>query len=256
MNMQRYYWSLRRELWEFPSLYIVPLIAGGFAVVTFIVNAVRGVTMPFPPYAFAAGLVMGGAYIVTIFYALDTLYSERRDRSILFWKSLPVSDPTTVIAKLTVPLVISPLITFGVTVVTFLASLPFVHLGVPLVRTSWLVFYHMFTVHALWYAPFFGWLFLISAWSRRTPFVWAVLPPFLMIFVERMTLGTSKIGNFLQRHFMVSPDAVVARGSMPIDPHTQITPLAFFSDSGLWLGLLLTALLMVMAIRLRRNAMA
>lgn len=254
MNLQRYLWSLRREIWEFPSLYIVPLIAGGIAVLTFIVNAVRGVNMPFPAYAFAAGLVMGGTYIVAIFYALDTLYGERRDRSILFWKSLPVSDTTTVLAKLTVPLVIVPLISFVVTVITFVASMPFVHLGVPLLRTSWLVFYHMFTVHALWYAPLFGWLFLISAWSKRTPFVWAVMPAFIIIFVERMTLGTSRVGTFLQRHLTISPDAIVTRGTMPINPHTKLTPLAFFSDPGLWMGLLLTALLVALAVQLRRKA--
>jgi ABC-2 type transport system permease protein len=254
MKISRYYWLLRRELWEFPSLYIVPLMAGGVAVVTFAVNAVRGVSMPFPPHAFAAGLVMGSAYIVAIFYALDTLYAERRDRSILFWKSLPVSDTATVLAKLTVPLVISPLITFGVTVVTFAASTPFVHLGVPLLRTSWLVFYHMFTVHALWYAPLFGWLFLISAASKRMPFVWAVLPAFVLIFVERMTLGTSQLGDFLQRHLTISPDAIVVQGTMPIDPHTELTPLTFFSDAGLWLGLLLTTLLVALAVQLRRKA--
>ena len=254
MNMKRYFWSVRRELWEFPSLYIAPLVAGGIALVTFIVNSVRGVSMPFQPYAFAAGLIMGAAYIAVIFYALDTLYGERRDRSILFWKSLPVSDTTTVLAKLTVPLVISPLITFAVTAITFAATMPFAPLGAPLLRTSWLVLYHMFTVHALWYAPLFGWMFIVSAWAKRAPFVWALVPAFLLVFVERMILGTSKLGAFLTRHMTISPDAIVRQGTMPIDPHTHLTPLAFVSDPGLWVGLSLTALLVGLAIQLRRKA--
>src|SRR5436853_2559908 len=70
------------------------------------------------PYEFAAGLIMGTAFIIGIFYSLDALYGERRDRSILFWKSLPVSDLTAVLSKLVIPIVILPLLSFAVTVVT------------------------------------------------------------------------------------------------------------------------------------------
>src|SRR6266704_6630884 len=75
------------------------------------------------PYELAAALIMGTAFIVGIFYSLDALYGERRDRSILFWKSLPVSDLTTVLAKLTVPLFVLPLLSFAITVVTQLIML-------------------------------------------------------------------------------------------------------------------------------------
>src|SRR5260370_36252556 len=69
-------------------------------------------------YEIAATLMMATGFIVGVFYALDALYGERRDRSILFWKSLPVSDRTTVLAKITIPLVIVPLVSFAIAVVT------------------------------------------------------------------------------------------------------------------------------------------
>src|SRR5262249_9324111 len=70
------------------------------------------------PYTFGALLIMGTTFVVAFFYCLDALHGERRDRSILFWKSLPVSDLTTVLAKATIPLVILPLVTVAITVVT------------------------------------------------------------------------------------------------------------------------------------------
>src|SRR5204863_3587294 len=68
------------------------------------------------PFEFAAALIMATAVIVSVFYSLDALYGERRDRSILFWKSLPVSDLTAVLAKVTIPLVVLPLIAFAIVV--------------------------------------------------------------------------------------------------------------------------------------------
>src|SRR5262249_51453335 len=117
------YWSIRRELWENRSICIAPLIVAGVFVFGFLlsgftasqrVRALIGqpamkqrvaVTMP---YNFIAGLIVLTAFLVGVFYCLDALYGERRDRSILFWKSLPVSDLTTVLSKASIPLVILP----------------------------------------------------------------------------------------------------------------------------------------------------
>jgi ABC-2 type transport system permease protein len=70
------------------------------------------------PYDVAAMVLIITAFIVGLFYCLDALYGERRDRSILFWKSLPVSDLTTVLSKATIALVVLPLVTFAVIVAT------------------------------------------------------------------------------------------------------------------------------------------
>src|SRR5204862_386021 len=127
------YWSVQRELWENRSIYIAPLAAAAVFLLGFLISMVklrRGMHGVWPldqmqkhhllatPYEFAAGLIMGTAFIIGIFYSLDALYGERRDRSILFWKSLPVSDLTAVLSKLAIPLIILPLLSFAIAVVT------------------------------------------------------------------------------------------------------------------------------------------
>src|SRR4029077_929947 len=107
-----FYWSVWREVWENRSLYVAPLIVAVVVVLGFLVSTVglaerrqavlllgpekarAGIEMP---YDVAAMVLIFTAFIVGVFYCLDALYGERRDRSILFWKSLPVSDLTTVL---------------------------------------------------------------------------------------------------------------------------------------------------------------
>ena len=70
------------------------------------------------PYEFAEDLIMGTSLLIALFYSVDALYGERRDRSILFWKSAPVSDLITVLSKAAIPIVILPLLAFAITVLT------------------------------------------------------------------------------------------------------------------------------------------
>jgi ABC-2 type transport system permease protein len=274
---RRFYWSVRRELWEISAIYIAPLGAAALVLVGFLIFAIHSPgKMLAPeqlslllkqPYTFAIGLIMVVSYIVAIFYSLDTLYGERRDRSILLWKSLPVSDRTTVLAKVTIPLVIVPLVGFAITVATLLlmmllGSAVFAIGGLntatlsthpPFFRTSVLLLYHLFAVHALWWAPFFGWLFLVSAWARRTPFIWAAVPVIAISIGERIAFNTSYFADVLESRFNLSPDAIVVRGTMPIDPMTQMTPGIFVSDPGLWIGLTIAVMCLAIAVRLRRH---
>ena len=139
------------------------------------------------------------------FYCLDALHGERRDRSILFWKSLPVSDLITVLSKASIPLVVLPLLTFAITVVTqwimlLMSSAALLGNGLS-VTTLWsqlslsqmwmMLLYHLVTVHALWYAPIFCWLLLVSAWARRAPILWAALPVIAIALVEKIAFNTS-----------------------------------------------------------------
>jgi hypothetical protein len=116
------YWSVRRELWEHRSIYIAPLAAAAVFLLAFLTGlTISPVHRHEPldmPYEFAAAVIMGTGFIVGIFYSLEALYGERRDRSILFWKSLPVSDLNSVLAKFAIPLVILPLLSFTIAVVT------------------------------------------------------------------------------------------------------------------------------------------
>ena len=131
------YWSIRREIWENRSIYAAPVVTAcimlfGFFISLYYVAAsdqrrdgatgkLHGVMEM--PYDMTAGLILVTAFLVGVFYCLDALYGERRDRSILFWKSLPVSDRTTVLAKAAIPLVVLPLFSYALIIVTQLIIL-------------------------------------------------------------------------------------------------------------------------------------
>jgi ABC-2 type transport system permease protein len=267
---RRMYWSVRRELWEHRSIYVAPLAAAAAFLLAFL----TGLTLsrahrhePLEgPYEFAAVLIMGTAFIVGVFYSLDALYGERRDRSILFWKSLPVSDLTSVLSKFTIPLVILPLLSFAITVVTQFVMLlvkSAVLLGsglsvgtlwarMPFFHMSLMLLYHILTVHGLWYAPLYGWLLLISAWAPRAPFIWAFLPPFVIWGVEKMAFKTSHfLGMLLYRLTGPEAPATTAPGTL-MDLLSALTPAQFFSTPGLWIGLAIAAIFLAAAARLRR----
>jgi ABC-2 type transport system permease protein len=262
---RRMYWSVRRELWEHRSIYIAPLAAAGLFLLAFL----TGLTLSpahrheglDTPYVLAAALIMGTGFIVGIFYTLDALYGERHDRSILFWKSLPVSDLTTVLAKFCIPLAILPLLTFAIAVVTqFVMMLLSSGLSVGTVgarmsffHMSLMLLYHILTVHGLWYAPIYGWLLLISAWAPRAPFLWAFLPPFLIWGVERIAFRTSHFLGMLQYRLSGPEPATTVRSGNLMEMISALTPAQFFSTPGLWGGLALAAIFLAAAVRLRRS---
>jgi ABC-2 type transport system permease protein len=285
---QTLYWSVRRELWENRSIYIAPLAVAALALSGFVFTLIHppkskdmglaainpsfdptGLAMP---YSHAAMLLLLTAFIVVFFYCLDALYGERRDRSILFWKSLPVSDLTSVLAKASIPLAVLPVVVFAITVVLQLTMLLLSAAALLMsggsVATWWrqlplfqlqAVLLYTLAVIALWYAPIYAWLLLISAWARRTTFLWAVLPPMAIALVELIAFHTAHFGLLLrERFFGFAPKAFAFRkpdGSL-IDPHfipiTQITPGRFLGSPGLWVGLLFAAVFLAAAVRLRR----
>jgi ABC-2 type transport system permease protein len=273
------YWSIRRELWENRSTYIAPLIAAVVFLFGFMINmvAVRrsiGASLLDPAqqhdllttrYELSASLIMGTALIVGIFYSLEALYGERRDRSILFWKSLPVSDLTTVLSKLTIPLVILPLLSFAITLATqfimlLLTSVILLGSGVNIAalwtevsffHVSFVLLYHLVTVHGLWYAPLYGWLLMVSAWAPRAPFLWAFLPPFVICGVEKIAFNTSHFLALLQER-LLGPGDAMAPHNTPNDFMATLIPDHFFSTPGLWIGLAIAAAFLVAAVRLRR----
>lgn len=278
------HWSIRRELWENRSITMGPLIAAGIVLFGY---SIRLLTLPrrmpallalepeaqrnafIVPYSMAAAVVMFSAVVVGVFYCLDALHGERRDRSILFWKSLPVSDLTTVVSKASIPLVVLPLFALAVSAVTQLVMLlmnTFVLAGsgwgagilwrhLPVFQMPLIQVYGL-AVHALWHAPMYAWLLLVSAWARRTPFLWAFLPLAAIGAVERIAFGTSYFGKFLGYRLMGAiPKAFVVPGSNHglITRLSQLDPLGFLGSAGLWSGLAVAALFLAAAIRLRRR---
>jgi len=274
------YWSVRRELWENRSIYLAPLAVAAFVQFGFMISTIgmparrRAVLMLDSaqqratigmPYDVAATMLIVTAMIVGAFYCLDALHGERRDRSILFWKSLPVSDLTTVLSKASIPLVVLPVLIFAVVVVTqFLmllwSSVVLLPSGLAattwsrfnLFKESWILLYGLIAV-TLWHAPIYGCLLLVSAWARRATFLWAVLPFVAISVVEKIAFNTLHFFSLLKYRFMgYLPFAFAVKPDGKFD-FTQLTPGRFLSMPGLWMGLVVTAAFIGAAVRLRRN---
>jgi ABC-2 type transport system permease protein len=277
------YWSIRRELWENRSIYIAPLVAAAVGMLAFLISMIglRHSKHALPadprielvmPYSHSVWFLILTALIVGVFYSLDALHGERRDRSILFWKSLPVSDLTTVLSKASIPLVILPLLVFAITVILQPAML-LLNTAVLLASSSsaatlWselpliqldLVLLYGLTVLTLWHAPLYGWLLLVSGWARRATFLWAVLPLLAIGVFERIAFRTSYFGSLLKYRligFAAHAFDLQGRDGVPVDPHfiplTLLTPGKFLSTPGLWIGLVVAAVFLAAAVRLRR----
>ena len=261
------YWSVRREVWENRSIYIAPLIV--MAIVLF-GSAITLLAKPgsVTPFRMAPAPIMLTTFIVGFFYCIDALYGERRDRSILFWKSLPVSDRTTVLSKAAVPLVVLPLLAFVLSLVTVIvlllvATVSWVARGLnpgpvwaDVLFIQPMIMFYGLAAHALWFSPVHGWLLLISAWARRAPVLWAILPPIALSVLERVLFGTTHFASFAGYRFL----GVMREGFTntkqtggSIDALSQLTPGRLLTTSGLWLGLIFAAACLAAAIRLRRN---
>jgi ABC-2 type transport system permease protein len=278
-----FYWSVRRELWENRSIYIAPLIVAAVQVFGFAISTIgladrrRAVLLFDPahqraaieqPYDLAAMMMIFIVFIVGVFYCLDALHGERRDRSILFWKSLPVSDLTTLLSKATIPLVVLPLISFAITVCVQLimlleTSVVLIFHGMSPATTwanvpvfqNWLVLLYGLIALTLWHAPIYGWLLLVSGWARRATFLWAVLPVLAIGIFERVTVGTSHFASLVVKRLMgFAPGAFDSNPhhSIAIDSLTQLTPGRYLSTPGLWIGLAVAAAFLAAAVRLRR----
>ena len=279
-----FFWSVRRELWENRSIYIAPLAAGCLAFIGFIISAIglperrRAVLLLDDiaqqrarieaPYDMIALMLMFTSFIVGVFYCLDALHGERRDRSILFWKSLPVSDLTTVLSKLSIPLVVLPLITFAVIVVTQIlmwlwTAMLLLANGLPLPTSeqlplfrSWLVLLYGIVAIKLWHAPIYASLLVVSASARRATFLWAVLPPLAIAALERIAFGTTHWLAFVKHRVLGGMSEAFAFNKLAKHPTVdllQLTPGNYLTTPGLWLGLLFAAGMIFAAIQLRRS---
>ena len=270
-------WSVRRELWENRSIYLAPLTVAAVALFGFSLSSIVGIwekplrlnpAQPQAPYEMAAGLMMITGIVVSVFYCLDALHGERRDRGILFWKSLPVSDVTTVLAKASIPLLILPLLIFAITVamqwLMLLVSSAVLLVSGQSVATLWtnlsflrmssLLLYHILTAHALWPAPIYCWLLLVSGWPRRATFLWAALPLVAIGGVEQLAFHTWHFAALVGSRLIGDAPtvAVTSPDIFPTDPMTHLMPGHFLSSPGLWIGLAVAAVFLAAAVQLRR----
>src|SRR5258706_1674247 len=271
------YWSIRRELWENRFIYIAPLAVAAVALFAFSISAILGIWESalrldstqgsesiVMPYDLAAGLMMLTSILVSVFYCLDALHGERRDRSILFWKSLPVSDVTTVLAKASIPLVVLPLLVCviivavqwimllvssavllvrGQSVTAFWTQLSFF-------RMAMVTLYHLVTAHALWPFPVYCWLLLVSGWARRATLLRAALPLIPIAGVEQIVFHTWHFAQLVASRLI--GDTQTAGDMFPTGPMTHITPGICLTSAGLWIGFAIAAAFLAAAVRLRR----
>ncbi|HZW59287.1 MAG TPA: ABC-2 transporter permease [Woeseiaceae bacterium] len=294
---------LRREIWEHRSIYVVPAVIGlvvtlmsltGQVVVSAFDQAVdlavfgasnlgareRSAAITVLMTAISTPFILAMS-VLSVFYLLDCLYAERKDRSILFWRSLPVTDAETVLSKLATALIVIPLVTFLLIVATTLLVLTISGIWLSLrggsaaqliwsaapLAENWLAALVFLLALPLWLSPFAGWFLLVSSWTRRSPLLVAFLPLVVAPMLERILLGTSWLR-----------DAIFVRsGSMPLfrgvdaaeylfhdgdqlklgeSSATTLLPLVdlgkFFSSPALWAGFAICALLTAGAIYMRR----
>jgi ABC-2 type transport system permease protein len=291
-----FFWSVRRELWENRSLLIAPLVPGGIALLGLIWIAIfsshdvqglaevppelqgRAATAAYGVIAWATTVVMN---IAVFFYLLDALQGERKDRSVLFWKSMPVSDTTTVLSKLFTALVVSGAIVVAVAIaaqilILLLASVILMIGGAnpapmwgssQLLQMTVAIIYWQIAV-SLWYAPVAAWLLLVSAWAKRATILWAALTPLAVVVFERVAIRThyvqdmiaSRLGDpVLQRFQTYARGAELTIRSEGVNAHgfpdrvfDGLDPVGFFSNPWLWVGLVVAAGLVAAAIWMRR----
>ena len=293
-----FYWSVRRELWENRSLIIAPLVAAGIMLFALITRSMHlsgdiefFMTLPEdrqgPIVAFALlGIAVALTFVMNItvfFYALDALQGERKDKSVLFWKSMPVSDTTTVLSKVFTALVISSAIVVVVTLITQIAVLLLATVILMISGTSpgalWgnlhLVDLTISNIYgqiavSLWYAPVVAWLLLVSAWAKRATFLWAVFIPVGAAVFERVAIGTHYIRDMigyrlqdgLKTAFTPAGERtaeIVFGGKGQVDGTivlpgslNSLDPVGFVSNPWMWVGLVVAAALIAAAIWMRR----
>jgi len=299
---------VRRELWEHRAIALVPLAFGGLFVLVNLLAALGvvriqvdagdmdfgGLVGSLDPEKADSLVQLGLAMVamslntvmvfVTAFYLLDCLYAERKDRSILFWKSLPVSDTGIVGSKLLTAAVVVPVVTLVVFVaaglcmyvitgltVQFAGSSHILGAGPAALAEVTLAHAYALVVQTLWYLPIFGWLLLVSAWSRRAALLWAILPPVAVNVIERLVFGTSHFANLLRERLIgVYPLAFSDHASRdPMvwqyqDNHANVNlelsrgllelldPGKLLASPGLWGGIAVAGVFFAAAVWMRR----
>jgi len=292
---------LKREIWEHRAIYVTPIaiagivvlgtltalmFAGDFAkeldVAMFGAQNIAGET---ERRAVLSGLFFGSSGlfflalgILTVFYSLDSLYAERKDKSILFWRSLPVTDAETVVSKLLTALVVLPAATIVAVMATHIMNLILTSIWVSMkggdaglliwgsvsLFSDWLSLLIIVYATAIWMSPFIGWFLFVSAYSKRSPFMLAFLPLVALPMLEGIFMRSSEFAQVVWGRL----------GSIPIYSGIDLESLFdedrfelsdqslsvlsyldighFLSSPAMWAGVVICGLLSFGAIYVRR----
>ena len=294
---------VRRELWEHRSIYVTPIVIAlvmtllTLMALVFTGDFQRELNLAIFGMQNVAGemelrALLTGAFvltsqpfliglaILTVFYALDSLYAERKDKSILFWRSLPVTDAETVISKLLTAIIVIPAAAIAGIIVAHLVNLVITGIwvsskggdastliwgSVPLFD-NWLAMILFLYTAAIWMSPFVGWFLFVSAWTKRAPFMMAFLPLVLVTIFEGIFLRSAHFADAVWGRMVMMP--IFAISGMDIeefiqDGHARMNPdmvsllnhidlAKFFSSVDTWIGIVVCGLLTTAAIYVRR----
>jgi ABC-2 type transport system permease protein len=272
--MNNYVWLIRREFWERRAIWLVPAVVSAVLILLALFGRTQFISdVPMEsPYVgkvylgFIGGLFLTIMMLYSTLYLLDCLYDDRRDRSVLFWKSLPISDTDTVLAKLLVALIAIPLVSFVAADVTSLIVAFIVSLrarsmvgGALWEGGTWLqiqaLWIYVILTLAIWYLPVAGWCMMVSAWVKRAPMLWSVLPLLIIYLIERFFLGTHYLASVLGQRLGGYAQAAF-HGSWKGDDVTstawQFMDIGgFIANPATWIGLAVGAAMILAAIQMR-----
>ena len=292
---------IKRELWEHRSIYITPaaiaiivtlgvlamlMMASGFAKeLDLVIFGAQNMVGDVERRAVLTGVFVGTSWVflvavmfLTVFYSLDSLYAERKDKSILFWRSMPTTDAEVVISKLLTAAIVIPVITAVGIWATHLVNLIVTSIWVSAkggdagvmiwgsvsLLDNWLAALIVVVASGFWMSPFIAWFLFVSTWAKRMPFLMAFMPPIVLGLLEWIIFRTNyfltTVGDrgdmrplfhsmSLERFFEEEQwrDGV---GSISLLEHIDL--VGFVSDPGFWSGLLVCGILTTAAIYVRR----
>lgn len=299
--IKHYVALIKREFWEHRSIWVTPVaiasivtlgtltalvFSGEFAkeldVAIFAAQNIAGDTerrvVLTGFFVGSSWLFLLGLSVLTIFYALDSLYAERKDKSILFWRSLPVTDAETVLAKLLTAIILIPTVAIVAIIATHIVNLIVTSIwvsmkggdagmliwgSVPLLD-NWLATAIAIFGSAIWMSPFLGWFLFVSAYTKRAPLLMAFLPLILIPMLEGIFLRSAhfaeavwgrgaKIPLFAGidiERFFDEEHARVSEEMASLLNHIDLGK--FITSVDLWLGIIVCGLLTTAAIYVRR----
>jgi ABC-2 type transport system permease protein len=292
---------IKRELWEHRSIYVTPaaiavivtlgvlamlMLASGFAKeLDMAIFGAQNLAGDAERRAALTGFFVGTSWVflvalmfLTVFYSLDSLYAERKDKSILFWRSMPATDAETVISKLLTAAIVIPAITAVGIWATHLVNLIVTSIWVSAkggdagvliwgsvsILDNWLAALIVVVASGLWMSPFIAWFLFVSTWAKRMPILMAFMPPIVLGLLEWIVFRTqyflTTIGDrgdmrplfhsmSLERFF---EEEQWREGMENISLLQHIDLVGFVTDPGFWSGLLVCAILTTAAIYVRR----
>jgi len=292
---------LRREIWEHRSIYVAPTAVAiimslvsiaGMVTISAFDNEVRmailgasNIVGDAERQAAMTVFFLGTSWIflftlaiMTVFYTLDSLYAERKDKSILFWRSLPITDAETVISKLLTAIVVLPLVIVAAIIVTHLVNLVASSIWIAVkggdaghlvwgsvaLLDNWLAALIVTLASAVWMSPFIGWFLFVSSFTKRMPLLMAFMPLILLPLIELILLRSSYFAQavfgrgdlmplfkgmdleefFDEDHMMVNEELISLLAHLDI--------VQFLSSPSLWAGIIVCGLFTTAAIYVRR----